>query len=41
MKASNRKPLEIGYEIETIPYNSQRDGAAFGNVSLYKDYDVE
>ena len=20
MKASNRKPLEIGYEIETIPY---------------------
>ena len=22
MKASNRKPLEIGYEIETIPYKS-------------------
>ena len=21
MKASNRKPLEIGYEIETIPYS--------------------
>ena len=28
MKASNRKPLEIGYEIETIPYsnNNARPG---------------
>ena len=30
MKASNRKPLEIGYEIETIPYsnNNARPGTA-------------
>ena len=24
MKASNRKPLEIGYEIETIPYTTPK-----------------
>ena len=29
MKASNRKPLEIGYEIETIPYSRSEDRILF------------
>ena len=34
MKASNRKPLEIGYEIETIPYRcvGASDGVARGGT---------
>ena len=36
MKASNRKPLEIGYEIETIPYTDFFQDIANAAFATYK-----